>query len=83
MKRLPRLDTSLTQVRKRKSEEVRWREEVTGLILGGFHCTCSNSILRKFCWVFSFVVSLDRSLCSCVVVLVFLSVILLHMVMML
>ena len=49
---------------KRESEEVHWREEVTGLIYGVVYCTWSNSILNKFCWVVSPKrVSRDKSLC--------------------
>ena len=59
-------------------------DEATILVAGVLHCNWLNSILRKFCGVFSLVVSLRKIfVLTCVVVLLFLSVILLLMVMML
>ena len=38
---------SLKQVHKRESEEVRWREEVVGIVLGVVHCTWLNFIFEE------------------------------------
>ena len=68
--------THLCIAQERERKRVYYGRGATILVLRVLYCTWLNSILRKFCKVFSLVVSLRKIFVfSCVVVLVFLSTI--------